>query len=94
MRFSLWQKAGARDVTFGDAELMKSPGIRVSTFLELIRKRRPATDGLIQASATAKIQREAAGPQPSFAISRSLNFWILPVDVFGSSVNTTWRGHL
>src|SRR5262245_36633734 len=30
----------------------------------------------------------------SFAISRSLNFWVLPVDVFGSSVNTTWRGHL
>ncbi len=25
----------------------------------------------------------------SFAISRSLNFWILPVDVFGSSVKTT-----
>jgi len=24
-----------------------------------------------------------------FDISRSLNFWILPVDVFGSSVNTT-----
>jgi hypothetical protein len=24
---------------------------------------------------------------PSFAISRSLNFWILPVDVFGNSAN-------
>ena len=29
-----------------------------------------------------------------FASSRSLNFWILPVDVFGISVNTTSRGHL
>ena len=29
-----------------------------------------------------------------FAISRSLNFWILPVLVFGISANTTWRGHL
>ena len=28
-------------------------------------------------------------PHASFAISRSLNFWILPVEVFGSSVNTT-----
>lgn len=28
-------------------------------------------------------------PHASFAISRSLNFWIFPVDVFGSSVNTT-----
>jgi hypothetical protein len=25
----------------------------------------------------------------AFAISRSRNFWILPVEVFGSSVNTT-----
>jgi hypothetical protein len=25
----------------------------------------------------------------SLVISRSLNFWILPVDVFGSSVKTT-----
>jgi hypothetical protein len=30
----------------------------------------------------------------AFAISRSLNFWILPVDVFGTSVNTMVRGHL
>ena len=30
----------------------------------------------------------------AFAISRSLNFWIFPVEVFGNSVNTTWRGHL
>jgi hypothetical protein len=29
-----------------------------------------------------------------FAISRSLNFWILPVEVLGRSMNTTWRGHL
>ncbi len=29
-----------------------------------------------------------------FAISRSRNFWILPVLVFGTSVNTTWRGTL
>ena len=31
----------------------------------------------------------SATPHTSFAISRSLNFWILPVEVFGSSVNTT-----
>ena len=30
----------------------------------------------------------------AFARSRSLNFWILPVEVLGSSMNTTWRGHL
>src|SRR5262245_16949513 len=29
-----------------------------------------------------------------FAISRSLNFCIFPVEVFGISTNTTWRGHL
>jgi hypothetical protein len=34
--------------------------------------------------------------QPSrvLAISLSLNFWILPVEVLGMSVNTTWRGTL
>ena len=30
----------------------------------------------------------------SFAISRSLNFCIFPVLVFGISANTMWRGHL
>ena len=30
----------------------------------------------------------------SLAISRSLNFWILPVEVLGISANTTWRGTL
>jgi hypothetical protein len=29
-----------------------------------------------------------------FARSRSANFWIFPVLVFGTSVNTTWRGTL
>src|SRR5882672_7808244 len=29
-----------------------------------------------------------------FACSRSTNFWILPVDVFGSGPKTTWRGTL
>ena len=33
-------------------------------------------------------------PQSSFAMSRRRNFWILPVEVFGTSVKTTWRGHL
>ena len=33
-------------------------------------------------------------PHAPFAISRSLNFWILPVLVFGTSPNTTWRGTL
>jgi hypothetical protein len=28
-------------------------------------------------------------PHTAFAISRSLNFWILPVLVFGISANTT-----
>ena len=32
--------------------------------------------------------------QASLAISRSLNFWILPVEVFGNSANTMTRGHL
>ena len=30
----------------------------------------------------------------SFANSRSLNFCTFPVDVFGTSVNTMWRGAL
>ena len=34
------------------------------------------------------------GAQPPFALSRSTNFWIFPVLVFGTSPNTTWRGHL
>src|SRR5262245_21332209 len=33
-------------------------------------------------------------PHAVFALSRSLNFWILPVEVLGSSVNTTRLGHL
>ena len=37
---------------------------------------------------------QIAKSHTSFAMSRSLNFWILPVDVFGSSANTTKRGHL
>src|SRR4029078_4518818 len=32
--------------------------------------------------------------QASFARSRSTNFWIFPVDVFGSAPKTTWRGTL
>ena len=43
-------------------------------------------------------QREAAGCGVSFtallALSRSTNFWILPVEVLGSSVKTTVRGTL
>jgi hypothetical protein len=31
---------------------------------------------------------------PFFARSRSTNFWIFPVLVFGTSANTTWRGTL
>lgn len=31
---------------------------------------------------------------PAFAMSRSLNFWILPVDVFGTSPKITSFGHL
>ena len=42
---------------------------------------------------TSKIDaaKDAArnGTHASFAISRSLNFWILPVEVFGNSANTT-----
>ena len=30
----------------------------------------------------------------AFAFSRSTNFWILPVEVFGNSENTTVRGTL
>jgi hypothetical protein len=33
-------------------------------------------------------------PHTPFAISLNLNFWILPVLVFGMSANTTMRGHL
>src|SRR6266508_1379239 len=36
----------------------------------------------------------AKADHTALAISRSLNFWILPVEVLGSSTNTTWRGHL
>jgi hypothetical protein len=37
---------------------------------------------------------EAGATHSAFAISRSLNFCTLPVEVFGSSVKTTWRGIL
>ena len=36
----------------------------------------------------------ASRPYSPFAVSRSLNFWILPVEVLGNSANTTTRGHL
>lgn len=39
-------------------------------------------------------RRQPFRPQTSRAISRSRNFWIFPVEVFGISVKTTWRGHL
>ena len=39
-------------------------------------------------------QTKRLGRYTAFAISRSLNFWILPVEVFGISANTKWRGHL
>jgi len=32
--------------------------------------------------------------QSALAQSRRTNFWTLPVEVIGSSRNTTWRGHL
>ena len=35
-----------------------------------------------------------AAAHSAFAISRSLNFCTLPVEVFGSSVKTMWRGIL
>src|SRR3954453_11183267 len=35
----------------------------------------------------------AAHPS-TFARSRNTNFWIFPVEVFGSGPNTTWRGAL
>ena len=36
-----------------------------------------------------QIETNIGGAHTSFAMSRSLNFWILPVEVFGSSANTT-----
>jgi len=51
-----------------------------------------ATDmGMATDTATATATRR---PYTAFASSRSLNFWILPVEVLGRSTNTTWRGHL
>jgi hypothetical protein len=35
------------------------------------------------------IETNIGGAHTSLAMSRSLNFWILPVEVFGSSANTT-----
>jgi len=40
------------------------------------------------------IRRIAIVLYASLASARSLNFWILPVDVRGTSAKTTWRGHL
>jgi len=45
-------------------------------------------------TATATAARKGRRPYTPFANSRSLNFWILPVEVLGRSTNTTWRGHL
>ena len=51
---------------------------------------RIAPTGVDAAAVRPTPGREGAfGRHTSFAISRSLNFWILPVEVFGSSVNTT-----
>lgn len=44
--------------------------------------------------AAAPFRERADAAQALFAISRSLNFWILPVEVLGISANTKWRGHL
>jgi len=46
------------------------------------------------AAKTGSPRIHGAQPHTPFAISLSLNFWIFPVLVFGSSANTTWRGHL
>jgi hypothetical protein len=37
---------------------------------------------------------EQSHASPSRAFSRNTNFCTLPVEVFGSSPNTTWRGSL
>ena len=44
----------------------------------------------------ARGEKFFAGPLPhsAFAMSRSINFWILPVLVFGISANTMRLGHL
>ena len=56
---------------------------------------RPALPQLdILPSARSRVLSRVAASQASFAMSRSLNFWILPVEVLGSSVNTTRLGHL
>jgi hypothetical protein len=57
------------------------------------------TSGVPQPSACAEgrpltLPTRGKGPHTALAISRSLNFWILPVEVFGISAKATWRGHL
>jgi hypothetical protein len=43
----------------------------------------------ISVGAKEQIEINTGGAHTSFAMSRSLNFWILPVEVFGNSANTT-----
>src|SRR5579864_8356352 len=40
------------------------------------------------------VARDPVRPYSALAISRSRNFWILPVDVFGTSLKTTVFGTL
>jgi len=42
----------------------------------------------LQPACIEELAKIADAAHPSFAISRSMNFWILPVDVFGNSLNT------
>ena len=49
---------------------------------------------LERAAPARKEAGEGVDVHAPFAISRSLNFWIFPVLVFGTSPNTTWRGTL
>ena len=43
---------------------------------------------------TGPVDGRIGVPQPPFAISRSLNFWILPVEVLGIGSKRTSRGTL
>jgi len=51
---------------------------------------KPKVEALFRRCARMMLSIAAA----DFAFSRSTNFWILPVEVFGSSPNTTARGAL
>src|SRR5690606_28813131 len=83
-----WQSDLER--TAGPEGLLSAVGAFVELHADL---RQPPMDGCLLLLSW-KSETLESGTQMAFAQSRSTNFWILPVDVFGRSVKSTVLGTL